>query len=135
MAADTQEYAINASNQRHWEAPVQRYIAELQDGKTSVREKDFNMRWVACMVGDIHRILCRSGIFLYPYDTKDPQKAGRLRLMYEANPMSMLMEQAGGAATTGRVRILDIQPTELHQRVPVIIGSKNEVELATRYHN
>ena len=135
VAADTQEYAINASNQRHWEAPVQRYIAELQDGKTSVREKDFNMRWVACMVGDIHRILCRSGIFLYPYDTKDPQKAGRLRLMYEANPMSMLMEQAGGAATTGRVRILDIQPTELHQRVPVIIGSTNEVELATRYHN
>ena len=135
VAADTQEYAINASNQRHWEAPVQRYIAELQDGKTSVREKDFNMRWVACMVGDIHRILCRSGIFLYPYDTKDPQKAGRLRLMYEANPMSMLMEQAGGAATTGRVRILDIQPTELHQRVPVIIGSKNEDELATRYHN
>lgn len=135
VAADTQEYAINASNQRHWEAPVQRYIAELQDGKTSVREKDFNMRWVACMVGDIHRILCRSGIFLYPYDTKDPQKAGRLRLMYEANPMSMLMEQAGGAATTGRVRILDIKPTELHQRVPVIIGSKNEVELATRYHN
>lgn len=135
VAADTQEYAINALNQRHWEAPVQRYIAELQDGKTSVREKDFNMRWVACMVGDIHRILCRSGIFLYPYDTKDPQKAGRLRLMYEANPMSMLMEQAGGAATTGRVRILDIQPTELHQRVPVIIGSKNEVELATRYHN
>lgn len=135
VAADTQEYAINASNQRHWEAPVQRYIAELQDGKTSVREKDFNMRWVACMVGDIHRILCRSGIFLYPYDTKDPQKAGRLRLMYEANPMSMLMEQAGGAATTGRVRILDIQPTELHQRVPVIIGSKNEVELAIRYHN
>lgn len=135
VAADTQEYAINTSNQRHWEAPVQRYIAELQDGKTSVREKDFNMRWVACMVGDIHRILCRSGIFLYPYDTKDPQKAGRLRLMYEANPMSMLMEQAGGAATTGRVRILDIQPTELHQRVPVIIGSKNEVELATRYHN
>ena len=135
VAADTQEYAINASNQRHWEAPIQRYIAELQAGKTSVREKDFNMRWVACMVGDIHRILCRSGIFLYPYDTKDPKKAGRLRLMYEANPMSMLMEQAGGAATTGRVRILDMQPTDLHQRVPVIIGSKNEVELATRYHN
>ncbi|OTG65795.1 class 1 fructose-bisphosphatase [Acinetobacter silvestris] len=135
VAADTQEYAINASNQRHWEAPIKRYIEELQAGKTSVREKDFNMRWVACMVGDIHRILCRSGIFLYPYDTKDPKKAGRLRLMYEANPMSMLMEQAGGASTTGRVRIMDIQPTELHQRVPVIIGSKNEVELATRYHH
>lgn len=135
VAADTQEYAINASNQRHWEAPVKRYIGELQDGKTSVRAKDFNMRWVACMVGDIHRILCRSGIFLYPYDTKDPQKAGRLRLMYEANPMSMLIEQAGGASTTGRVRILDIQPTEMHQRVPVIIGSKNEVELVSHYHH
>ena len=135
VAADTQEYAINASNQRHWEAPVKRYIDELQDGKTSVRAKDFNMRWVACMVGDIHRILCRSGIFLYPYDTKDPQKAGRLRLMYEANPMSMLIEQAGGASTTGRVRILDIQPTEMHQRVPVIIGSKNEVELVSHYHH
>ncbi|MFC6167770.1 class 1 fructose-bisphosphatase [Acinetobacter terrestris] len=135
VAADTKEYAINASNQRHWEEPVKRYIGELQDGKTSVRGKDFNMRWVACMVGDIHRILCRSGIFLYPYDTKDPQKAGRLRLMYEANPMSMLMEQAGGASTTGRVRILEIQPTELHQRVPVVIGSKNEVDLVTHYHH
>ncbi|TCB44242.1 class 1 fructose-bisphosphatase [Acinetobacter terrestris] len=135
VAADTKEYAINASNQRHWEEPVKRYIAELQDGKTSVRGKDFNMRWVACMVGDIHRILCRSGIFLYPYDTKDPKKAGRLRLMYEANPMSMLMEQAGGASTTGRVRILEIQPTELHQRVPVVIGSKNEVDLVTHYHH
>ena len=131
---DTKEYAINASNQRHWEAPVKRYIDELLAGKTGPREKDFNMRWVACMVGDIHRILCRGGIFLYPYDLKDPKKAGRLRLMYEANPMSMLIEQAGGASTTGRVRIMDIQPTELHQRVPVIIGSKNEVELVTSYH-
>jgi len=135
VAADTKEYAINASNQRHWEAPVQRYIGELLAGKTGSREKDFNMRWVACMVGDIHRILCRSGIFMYPYDLKDPAKAGRLRLMYEANPMSMLIEQAGGASTTGRVRILEIQPTELHQRVPVIIGSKNEVDLVTSYHN
>ncbi|MDN5512456.1 class 1 fructose-bisphosphatase [Acinetobacter sp.] len=135
VAADTKEYAINASNQRHWEAPVKRYIEELLAGKTGPREKDFNMRWVACMVGDIHRILCRSGIFMYPYDTKDPKKAGRLRLMYEANPMSMLMEQAGGVSTTGRVRILEIQPTELHQRVPVVIGSKNEVDLLTHYHN
>ena len=134
VAADTKEYAINASNQRHWEAPVKRYIDELLAGKTGPREKDFNMRWVACMVGDIHRILCRSGVFMYPYDLKDPKKAGRLRLMYEANPMSMLMEQAGGAATTGRVRILDIQPTDLHQRVPVIIGSKNEVDLVSSYH-
>ncbi|MFV5489985.1 class 1 fructose-bisphosphatase [Acinetobacter sp. ASP199] len=135
VAADTKEYAINASNQRHWEEPVKRYIDELLAGKTGPREKDFNMRWVACMVGDIHRILCRSGIFMYPYDLKDPKKAGRLRLMYEANPMSMLMEQAGGTSTTGRVRILDIQPTDLHQRVPVIIGSKNEVDLVTSYHN
>lgn len=135
VAADTKEYAINASNQRHWEAPVKRYIDELLAGKTGPREKDFNMRWVACMVGDIHRILCRSGVFMYPYDLKDPKKAGRLRLMYEANPMSMLMEQAGGASTTGRVRIMEIQPTELHQRVPVIIGSKNEVELVTHYHH
>ncbi|WP_281963411.1 class 1 fructose-bisphosphatase [Acinetobacter johnsonii] len=135
VAADTKEYAINASNQRHWENPVKRYIEELLAGKTGPRDKDFNMRWVACMVGDIHRILCRSGIFMYPYDLKDPKKAGRLRLMYEANPMSMLIEQAGGASTTGRVRILDIQPTDLHQRVPVVIGSKNEVDLVTSYHN
>ena len=135
VAADTKEYAINSSNQRHWENPVKRYIEELLAGKTGPREKDFNMRWVACMVGDIHRILCRSGIFMYPYDLKDPKKAGRLRLMYEANPMSMLIEQAGGASTTGRVRILDIEPTNLHQRVPVIIGSKNEVDLVTGYHN
>ncbi|MNY87551.1 Fructose-1,6-bisphosphatase class 1 [compost metagenome] len=135
VAADTKEYAINSSNHRHWENPVKRYIEELLAGTTGPREKDFNMRWVACMVGDIHRILCRSGIFMYPYDLKDPKKAGRLRLMYEANPMSMLIEQAGGASTTGRVRILDIQPTDLHQRVPVIIGSKNEVDLVTGYHN
>ena len=135
VAADTKEYAINSSNQRHWENPVKRYIEELLAGKIGPREKDFNMRWVACMVGDIHRILCRSGIFMYPYDLKDPKKAGRLRLMYEANPMSMLIEQAGGASTTGRVRILDIEPTDLHQRVPVIIGSKNEVNLVTGYHN
>lgn len=134
VSADTQEFAINASNQRHWEQPVKQYIEELLAGKRSVREKDFNMRWVACMVGDVHRILCRGGIFLYPYDLKDPKKAGRLRLMYEANPMSMLIEQAGGASTTGRVRILEIEPTELHQRVPVIIGSKNEVERVTSYH-
>ncbi|HCA5034654.1 TPA: class 1 fructose-bisphosphatase [Acinetobacter baumannii] len=134
VSADTQEFAINASNQRHWEQPVKQYIEELLAGKTSIREKDFNMRWVACMVGDVHRILCRGGIFLYPYDLKDPKKAGRLRLMYEANPMSMLIEQAGGASTTGRVRILEIEPTELHQRVPVIIGSKNEVVRVTSYH-
>lgn len=131
---DTQEFAINSSNSRHWEAPVKRYIDECLAGKTGERGKDFNMRWVACMVGDIHRILTRGGIFMYPYDLKDPSKAGRLRLMYEANPMSMLIEQAGGASSTGRGRILDIDPHELHQRVPVILGSKNEVERVVGYH-
>lgn len=134
ITPETKEFAINMSNQRHWEAPVKRYIDELLAGKTGVRAKDFNMRWVACMVGDVHRILCRGGIFMYPYDLKDPKKAGRLRLMYEANPMSFLVEQAGGAATTGRERILEVQPTTIHQRIPVILGSAQEVELVTEYH-
>lgn len=134
ISEETQEFAINMSNQRHWEAPVQRYIEELLAGKTSVRGKDFNMRWVACMVGDVHRILCRGGIFMYPYDTKDPKKAGRLRLMYEANPMSFLVEQAGGASNTGRIRIMDVQPNDIHQRIPVILGSKQEVERVVSYH-
>ena len=134
IAKHTQEFAINSSNRRHWETPVQRYIDELLDGLEGVRCKEYNMRWVACMVADIHRILSRGGIFLYPYDSKDPKKAGRLRLMYEANPMCMIIEQAGGAATTGRERILDIQPTTLHQRVPVILGAKDEVDLITSYH-
>jgi fructose-1,6-bisphosphatase I len=131
---DTSEYAINASNQRHWEAPVQRYITELNAGKTGPRERDFNMRWVGSMVADVHRILCRGGIFLYPFDTRDPKKPGKLRLLYEANPMGFLIEQAGGAASTGRERILDIQPQGLHQRVPVILGAKNEVERLVQYH-
>jgi len=131
---DTSEFAINMSNQRHWEAPMQRYIDELLAGKTGPRGRDFNMRWVASMVADVHRILTRGGIFIYPRDLKDPSKPGKLRLMYEANPMAMIVEQAGGAATTGRVRILDIQPEKLHQRVPVFLGSKNEVERATAYH-
>ncbi len=134
IPADTQEFAINMSNQRHWEAPVQRYISECLAGKTGERGKDFNMRWVASMVGDVHRILSRGGIFMYPYDLKDPKKAGRLRLMYEANPMSFLIEQAGGQATTGRQRILDVQPNDLHQRIPVMLGSAVEVRLVTSYH-
>ena len=132
---DTKEFAINMSNMRFWEQPVLRYVEELLAGKTHVRGKDFNMRWVASMVADVHRILTRGGVFMYPYDVKDASKAGKLRLMYEANPMSFIVEQAGGASTTGRVRILEIQPTGLHQRVPVILGSKNEVELVTGYHN
>ena len=131
---DTGEFAINASNMRFWEPPVKRYIDELLAGKTGPRGRDFNMRWVASMVADVHRILTRGGIFLYPRDTKDPAKAGKLRLMYEANPMAFIVEQAGGAATNGRERILDIQPTGLHQRVAVILGSKNEVERVSGYH-
>ncbi len=131
---DTGEFAINMSNLRHWEAPMRRYIEELLAGKTGPRGRDFNMRWVASMVADVHRILTRGGIFIYPRDLKDASKPGKLRLMYEANPMAMIVEQAGGAATTGRERILDSVPTRLHQRVPVFLGSKNEVERATAYH-
>ncbi|OGA55850.1 MAG: fructose-bisphosphatase [Betaproteobacteria bacterium RIFCSPLOWO2_12_FULL_65_14] len=129
---DTQEFAINASNARNWDPPVKRYIDECLAGNTGVRGKDFNMRWVASMVADVYRILSRGGIFMYPQDSK--YKEGRLRLMYEANPMSFIVEQAGGSATNGRARILDIQPSALHQRVGVILGSKNEVERVTRYH-
>ncbi|WP_018410861.1 class 1 fructose-bisphosphatase [Methyloversatilis thermotolerans] len=131
---DTGEYAINASNARWWEPPVQRYVEELVAGKSGPRGRDFNMRWVGSMVADVHRILTRGGIFMYPKDTKDPAKAGKLRLMYEANPMSLIIEQAGGAASTGHQRILDVQPEKLHQRVPVILGSKNEVERVAAYH-
>jgi len=134
IPADTREFAINMSNMRHWEAPMRRYIEELLAGKTGPRGADFNMRWVASMVADVHRILTRGGIFIYPRDLKDASKPGKLRLMYEANPMAFIVEQAGGAATTGLTRILDIQPESLHQRVPVFLGSKNEVELATHYH-
>lgn len=132
---DTKEFAINMSNQRFWEAPVQRYVEELLMGSSGPREKDFNMRWVASMVADVHRILTRGGIFMYPLDSKTRDKGGKLRLMYEANPMAMLIEQAGGAATTGRERILEVKPSALHQRVPVVLGSKHEVERVTRYHN
>ena len=131
---DTQEYAINASNSRHWYPPVTRYIDELLAGTTGPRGKNFNMRWIAAMVTDVHRILNRGGIFMYPADAREPDKAGKLRLMYEANPMSMLIEQAGGASTNGKQRILDIQPEKLHQRVAVFLGSKNDVERVTSYH-
>ncbi len=131
---ETSEFAINMSNQRHWEAPVQRYISELVAGTTGPRGRDFNMRWVASMVADVHRILTRGGIFLYPRDTRDSSKPGKLRLLYEANPMSFIVEQAGGAASTGHQRILDVQPTSLHERIAVILGSKNEVERVGDYH-
>ena len=131
---DTKEFAINMSNMRHWAPPVRRYIDECLAGDEGPRGKNFNMRWIASMVADVHRILTRGGVFMYPWDKREPEKPGKLRLMYEANPMAMLVEQAGGAATNGVERILDIQPEKLHQRVSVILGSKNEVERVTRYH-
>jgi fructose-1,6-bisphosphatase I len=132
---DTKEFAINMSNMRHWAPPVHRYIDECLQGVDGPRGKDFNMRWIASMVADVHRILTRGGVFMYPWDKREPEKPGKLRLMYEANPMGWLVEQAGGAATDGKQRILDIQPTQLHQRVSVVLGSKNEVERYTRYHS
>ncbi len=131
---DTKEFAINASNTRHWYPPVTRYVEEMLAGSTGPRGKDFNMRWIASMVADVHRILNRGGIFMYPADKREPDKAGKLRLMYEANPMSLLIEQAGGASTDGKQRMLDIQPEKLHQRVAVFLGSKKEVERVTQYH-
>ena len=134
IPADTKEFAINMSNQRHWAEPVQRYIGECLEGKEGSRGKDFNMRWVASMVADVHRIMTRGGVFMYPWDKREPEKPGKLRLMYEANPMAWLVEQAGGAATDGKQRILDVPVTKLHQRVPVFLGSKNEVDRVTSYH-
>src|ERR1700712_4092803 len=134
VPTETREYAINASNSRHWYAPVQEYVNELNQGKDGPRKEDFNMRWIASMVADVHRILTRGGIFMYPADKRTPDRPGKLRLMYEANPMAFIVEQAGGAATNGEKRILDIVPQSLHERVPVFLGSKNEVDRVTRYH-
>jgi fructose-1,6-bisphosphatase I / sedoheptulose-1,7-bisphosphatase len=128
------EFAINTSNERFWEPPMQRYVSECKAGKTGPRGRDFNMRWIASMVAEVHRILMRGGVFMYPRDSKAPNKAGRLRLMYEANPMAMLIEQAGGLGSTGRARLLEKPPEQLHQRVPVILGSRLEVERIEQYH-
>ena len=134
IPADTQEFAINMSNQRFWEPPVQRYIAECIEGAEGERKKDFNMRWIASLVAEVYRILTRGGVFMYPYDLRDPSKEGRLRLMYEANPIGFIVEQAGGICSTGRKRILEIKPKDIHQRVPVILGSKNEVSRLISYY-
>ncbi|CCQ10183.1 Fructose-1,6-bisphosphatase, type I [Pseudoalteromonas luteoviolacea B = ATCC 29581] len=134
VPADTKEFAINASNQRFWTSAMQNYINDLLLGTEGPRNKNFNMRWIAAMVGDVHRVLTRGGLFTYPEDTKDPDKPYKLRLLYEANPMAMLIEQAGGLAHTGTESILDIEPQEIHQRVAVILGSKNEVEACLAYH-
>jgi len=133
VAPETQEFAINMSNQRFWTDKMQNYVNDLIKGKEGNRNKDFNMRWVAAMVGDVHRIMCRGGIFIYPWDNKDASKPGKLRLMYEANPMAMLLEQSGGKAHTHTDRILDIQPTAIHQRVAVILGAANEVDKCLSY--
>jgi fructose-1,6-bisphosphatase I / sedoheptulose-1,7-bisphosphatase len=135
VPSDTHEFAINASNARFWEPPIKRYVDECLAGKTGPRSKDFNMRWIASMVAEAHRILMRGGVFMYPRDTKDPAKPGRLRLLYEANPIGMLMEQAGGRASTGRQPVLGVKPTGLHQRIGLVFGSKNEVERIERYHH
>jgi fructose-1,6-bisphosphatase I len=134
VPAETSEFAINMSNQRHWAPPLSRYIDECLAGVDGPRGKDFNMRWVGSMVTDVHRILTRGGVFLYPWDKREPDKPGKLRLLYEANPMSFLIEQAGGAATNGHQRILDIVPERLHERVAVMLGSKSEVDRVTAYH-
>jgi fructose-1,6-bisphosphatase I/sedoheptulose-1,7-bisphosphatase len=134
VPADTQEFAINTSNSRFWEAPISRYVDECLAGRTGPRGKDFNMRWIASMVAEAHRILMRGGVFMYPRDAKDPTKAGRLRLLYEANPIGLIMEQAGGRCSTGRQPMLGIEPAQLHQRVPLIFGSRHEVERIERYH-
>jgi len=134
IPADTSEFAINTSNARFWEPPVHRYVSECQAGKSGVRARDFNMRWIASMVAEVHRILMRGGVFMYPKDTKERSKPGRLRLLYEANPISLLIEQAGGRATTGSQRLMEVKPESLHQRIPLILGSRNEVERIVRYH-
>ncbi|MDE2306199.1 MAG: class 1 fructose-bisphosphatase [Gammaproteobacteria bacterium] len=134
IPAEGSEFAINASNERFWEPPVRRYVSECLAGRAGVRAKDFNMRWIASLVAEVHRILIRGGLFMYPKDTKDPGREGRLRLLYEANPMAMIVEQAGGAASTGRARILDLPPQALHQRVPLVLGARAEVERIERYH-
>nr|WP_316644631.1 class 1 fructose-bisphosphatase [uncultured Roseateles sp.] len=131
----TRELAINSSNSRFWEPPVKRYVDECLAGKSGVRGKDFNMRWIASMVAEAHRILMRGGVFLYPRDSKDAAKPGRLRLLYEANPIAMVMEQAGGRASTGRQPMLGVVPGELHQRIPLVFGSRDEVERIERYHH
>ena len=130
----TEEFAINMSNQRFWQTPMQNYVNDLLLGEKGPLGKRFNMRWIASMVAEVHRILTRGGIFMYPYDSRDPSKAGKLRLMYEGNPMSFLIEQAGGASSDTQKPIMDVEPNHIHQRVPVILGSKEEVERVNRYH-
>jgi fructose-1,6-bisphosphatase I len=135
ISPSTKEFAINMSNMRHWAEPVRRYVEECLAGTTGARDKDFNMRWIASMVVDVHRVLSRGGVFIYPWDKRDPKKAGKLRLMYEANPMSFLVEQAGGVSINGTQTIMDLEPTDLHERVSVMLGSKEEIDRLKLYHS
>ncbi len=135
IAHSTKEFAINMSNMRHWADPVRRYVEECLAGTSGARDKDFNMRWIASMVADVHRVLSRGGVFMYPWDQREPHKPGKLRLMYEANPMSFLVEQAGGASTNGNELIMDLQPTDLHERVSIMLGSKEEIDRLQHYHS
>ena len=135
ISPSTKEFAINMSNMRHWADPVRRYVEECLAGTAGTRDKDFNMRWIASMVADVHRVLSRGGVFMYPWDKRDPKKAGKLRLMYEANPMSFLVEQAGGTSINGTQTIMDLQPTGLHERVSVMLGSKEEIDRLRQYHS
>lgn len=134
IPSDTSEFAINASNERFWEPPVRRYVQECLAGRSGPREKDFTMRWVASLVAETFRILVRGGVFLYPSDSRGPDQEGRLRLLYEANPVAFIVEQAGGMASTGRERTMRLQPSGLHERVPLVFGSRDEVERIERYH-
>ena len=135
ISHSTKEFAINMSNMRHWADPVRRYVDECLAGVGGARGKDFNMRWIASMVADVHRVLSRGGVFMYPWDQREPHKPGKLRLMYEANPMSFLVEQAGGASTNGSELIMDLQPVDLHERVSVMLGSKEEIDRLRHYHS
>ena len=135
ISPSTKEFAINMSNMRHWAEPVRRCVEECLAGTTGARDKDFNMRWIASMVVDVHRVLSRGGVFIYPWDKRDPKKAGKLRLMYEANPMSFLVEQAGGVSINGTQTIMDLEPTDLHERVSVMLGSEEEIDRLKRYHS
>jgi len=128
------EFAINSSNYRFWEPAVRRYVDECLAGTSGTRERDFNMRWVASLVAEAHRILNRGGVFLYPRDSKKAGAAGRLRLLYEANPIGFLVEQAGGRASTGRTPLLEVQPTGIHQRVGFVFGAADEVTRIEAYH-
>jgi fructose-1,6-bisphosphatase I/sedoheptulose-1,7-bisphosphatase len=134
IPADTKEFAINASNARFWEPAVKRYVEECLAGKSGPRGTDFNMRWIASLVADVHRILMRGGVYLYPRDARDATRHGRLRLLYEANPVAMLVEQAGGLASTGTRRVLELEPQRLHERCGLVFGARNEVERIERYH-